>query len=299
MKVYFVIVTYNGAKWIKKCLSSIFNSDHPVDVFIIDNGSSDGTQEIITKNFPGVHLVQSKTNLGFGAANNIGIAAALKKGADYIFLLNQDTYFFKCSLKSLIDQINSDKSIGVISPVHLAGDEKNLDFFFAKCMRPENTPSILGDFFKNEIGELYESNFVNAAAWFVRADVFRKLGGFHPVFEHYGEDDEFIMRIKKDGLRLFISSQNIIVHDTPQIQSTNPFFRIDKALLRKYLLKDIKEDFKKDQVGAFRKAIFRQAVKGNWKTCKKLADALKSYKKKRSVFQQSKIPLLKDSVASS
>lgn len=298
MKVYFVIVTYNGAKWIKKCLESIFDADTPVDVFVIDNGSNDGTQEIIKKNFPKVDLIQSERNLGFGAANNIGIAAALEQGAKYIFLLNQDTYFFKCSLKSLISQINSDKKIGVISPIHLAGDEKNLDFFFAKCLRPENTPAILGDFFKNEIGELYESQFVNAAAWFVKADVFRKWGGFHPVFEHYGEDDEFIMRITKNGLRLFISSQNIIVHDTPQVQSTNPFFRIDRALLRKYLLKDIKEDFKSDQIGAFRRAIFRQAVKGNLKTCKKLAGALRIYKKKRIVYQKNQIPLLKDLVAS-
>ena len=299
MKVYFVIVTYNGAKWIRKCLKSIFGADSPVDVLIVDNGSSDGTQEIIINNFPQVQLIQSETNLGFGAANNIGINAALKKGAEYIFLLNQDTYFFKCSLLSLINQINTNKNIGVISPVHLAGDEKNLDYFFAKCLRPESTPSILGDLFRGEMDELYETNFVNAAAWFVKADVFRRLGGFHPVFEHYGEDDEFIMRIKRNGLQLFISTENLIVHDTPQIQSNNPFFNLDKALLRKYLLKDIKEDFKGNQVGAFQRVILGEAIKGNWATCKKLVDALKIYKKKRIDFKNNKIPLLKDSDGSS
>lgn len=89
-KVYVIIATYNGKKWINSCFSSIYNSTVPLNTIVVDNGSTDGTQNIIREQFPKVNIIQSKTNIGFGQANNLGIKKAYDSGADYIFLLNQD-----------------------------------------------------------------------------------------------------------------------------------------------------------------------------------------------------------------
>lgn len=90
--LFVIIVTYNGEKWIDKCLSSVYKSTIPLTTIVIDNKSSDNTVQYIKTNFPMVILFEYQNNLGFGKANNIGIEYALKNNADYIYLLNQDAW---------------------------------------------------------------------------------------------------------------------------------------------------------------------------------------------------------------
>src|SRR5437870_13044290 len=99
-KVFAIIVTYNGAKWIKKCLSSLLASETKVEVIVIDNGSADETLNIV-KEFGSIECVNSVENLGFGKANNIGIAIALERKCDYIFLLNQDAWIEQNTITEL------------------------------------------------------------------------------------------------------------------------------------------------------------------------------------------------------
>ena len=67
-----IMVTYNGSKWIRQCLDSVCSSSIVPHCIVVDNNSSDDTVEIIRKHYPEVELVQTKSNLGFGGANNIG-----------------------------------------------------------------------------------------------------------------------------------------------------------------------------------------------------------------------------------
>jgi N-acetylglucosaminyl-diphospho-decaprenol L-rhamnosyltransferase len=224
-KVFVIIVTYNGADHIRKCLTSLSRLDHEHKIIIVDNGSSDGTQDIVRDEFPDVEFVQSPSNLGFGKANNIGIGNALSQGADAIFLLNQDAYVLDGSFDQVLNALFQNPTAGIVSPIHLAGDETNLDFAFYKYCDPQKTPGFLGDAARNKPKELYESEFVNAAAWVVRADMIKKIGAFHPAFDHYGEDREYISRLHRSGHKLYISSQLKIVHNRPQRRSGNKHHR--------------------------------------------------------------------------
>ena len=87
-----IIVTYNGSRWIKKCLEHLFLSSVSSDIILLDNKSTDDTLEIIRPFLPKIEFIQLSSNLGFGGANNIGIQKALDLGYSHIFLLNQDTY---------------------------------------------------------------------------------------------------------------------------------------------------------------------------------------------------------------
>ena len=87
-----IIVNYNGMKWLERCLSSLTSSTVPSDVYIVDNGSTDGSQDYIRSNFKDAIFVQSEENLGFGKANNIGLQYAYEKGYEYVYLLNQDAW---------------------------------------------------------------------------------------------------------------------------------------------------------------------------------------------------------------
>ena len=128
-KIFVIIVTYNGSKWIEKCISSVMNSSYLVKIIAIDNNSDDNSVQLL-KQFPQVHLIESQENLGFGKANNLGIDLALQKKADYVFLLNQDTWIFENTILNLILAAENNTSFGIISPMHFSGDGVNLDESF-------------------------------------------------------------------------------------------------------------------------------------------------------------------------
>ncbi|MGL5317304.1 MAG: glycosyltransferase family 2 protein [Bacteroidales bacterium] len=209
-KVFAIIVTYNGMKWIEKCLSSMINSTYPIEVIVIDNSSKDGTLDFIRSNFPSVRILENNQNLGFGKANNVGIAYALDKGADFVFLLNQDVYIEEDTVTKLLAA--DFDGIGVLSPVHLNGTGSSLDSNFAYYVS-SNKDFLFGVLRKKSINKRCEFPFINAAAWFVPANTFRMIGGFDPIFAHYGEDNNFCHRLRYHGLKICVEPTAFIMHD--------------------------------------------------------------------------------------
>ena len=194
LKIIAIVVTYNGKAWIKKCLDSLRNSSKQVEIIVIDNGSEDGTQEIIKK-YEKIKFIQSETNLGFGKANNKGIKIALANKAEYVFLLNQDAWVEKHTIDILLKVANSNLSYGVISPIHLNGNYSGLDLNFSIQLSPQHCPGFYSDLYVNKNLPLYEIEFVNAAAWLLSIDCIRKVGFFEPLFFLYGEDNNYLQRV--------------------------------------------------------------------------------------------------------
>lgn len=213
-KVFAIVVTYNGINWIEKCLNSLILSTIPVNIIIIDNGSTDGTQAIIQSCFKNVDFIQSTKNLGFGKANNIGIKRAYELGADYIFLLNQDAWIQSDTFSVLVESHNLDRSFGILSPIHLNSTGSNLDHGFYKYADPQKCPSLLSDSLKNKtMRNIYEVEFVNAAAWMISKECIYKTGGFSPLFFHYGEDVDYTNRARFHGFRIGVCPGTYINHD--------------------------------------------------------------------------------------
>lgn len=219
-KVYFIIITYNAMKWAEKCFGSLRQSSIPLQCIVVDNGSKDGTQEYITTHFPEVEFIQSRENLGFGKANNIGIEKAYQEGADFFYLMNQDAWIYEDSVEKLLDVYNSypDKQeIGILSPMHLDGTEKRLDIFFERYLaRNTHINRIFSDAFEINLQESYEIDFVNAAHWFLPKKTIEEIGGFNPYFFHYSEDYEYVQRISFFEKKIMICTQSSVVHDGKQ-----------------------------------------------------------------------------------
>jgi len=78
------------------------------------------------------------------------------------------------------------------------------------------------DAFRGILGDVYEFPFVNAAAWLVTAEALQKIGGFDPIFIHYGEDDNFCQRIRFHGLKVGVVPDAKVRHDRPQGGATRP-----------------------------------------------------------------------------
>jgi GT2 family glycosyltransferase len=210
VKTFIIITTYNGCQWINKCLESTIG--YPV--VVVDNGSKDGTLDYIKRNHPEVNLIENSKNLGFGQANNLGIKYALSQGASNVFLLNQDAYLLKDSLNKLVATQLYNSEYGILSPIHLNGDGSRLDKHFSLFLDYNANPDFYSDFVLNKKkSDIYEVPFVNAAGWLISRDCLEKVGGFDPIFFHYGEDENYCQRVKFHQFKIGIVPDTFISHD--------------------------------------------------------------------------------------
>jgi GT2 family glycosyltransferase len=195
VKVVVIIVTYNGAGWIEKCLNSLRNSSLNTDVIVIDNASTDETVSLIENLYPEVELVKRANNLGFGQANNIGLRMALDQNADFVFLLNQDAWIDQDTIGKLVEVSKRNPEYGIVSPFHLNYDGSAIEKYFNDWVLAHYTPDLLTDKMGNKLKQIYSTTFVHAACWLLPIDTIHLIGGFDPLFFHYGEDNDYVQRL--------------------------------------------------------------------------------------------------------
>jgi GT2 family glycosyltransferase len=212
MKTFVVIVTYNGAAWIRLALESLRASDSPCVTVVIDNASTDDTVEIIGNEFPEVLLLPQSNNTGFGVGNNIGISHAINAGADCIFLLNQDAFVTSSALGELTSFLQLHSEYAVVTPLHCSPDLNCIDPQTQRRYLQGYAPQYLSDACLGSVKEYYDIYGINAAAWMVRADAFKLAGGFDPLFFMYGEDDDLISRFNHHGQKFALLPATKIVH---------------------------------------------------------------------------------------
>lgn len=169
------------------------------------------------RHFPQVNLIDAGSNLGFGAANNLGLRRALDDGATHILLLNQDAWIEPGAIETLVAAFDAAPSLGVVSPMHLDGTGRALDWNFSTFISPIPCPDLVSDLVcrrdRSELKSVYEVAFVNAAAWMMSRECVECVGGFDPVFPHYGEDEDYIDRVRFHGFKVAICPAATICHD--------------------------------------------------------------------------------------
>lgn len=241
-RVCILIVSYNFEPWLDRCLASAYASTLPATVVVVDNGSTDRTCALIRSRYPEVVLVESGENLGFGKANNIGFHYALERGFDYLFLMNQDARIEPDTLWLLVAASQKEARYGVLSPLHLNGRGDATDSGFATYtgIRNRNEAVLLQS-------AVTEYPFINAALWLVPTRIIREVGGFAPLFAHYGEDRNFVQRMQKKGYRLGLVKEAVAYHEREErplrhdqyyyseyvyflTEAANPFYGTIRAL---------------------------------------------------------------------
>ena len=222
MKIIAVVVTYNAMTWIDRCLQSLSNSSIAVLPIVIDNNSQDGTVNHIAHCYPHVILCSQNENRGFGQANNIGLEYAIKNGADYVLLLNQDAWISRDMLEVLM-RFADDKTI--LSPKHLNGLGTALDKNFQTFLLRNLSEQIVSTFLTNPQEKAYCVDFVNAACWLLPINLLLQVGGFNPLFSHYGEDNQYVQRVLSIGGHVKVIPSVSVWHDREQFGNKNIFDR--------------------------------------------------------------------------
>lgn len=229
---HFVVVTYNGESFIKKCLDAIQEESPSSPIHVIDNGSVDNTLSILDS--LGVSPIKTNENLGFGKANNIGISRALSLNAEHVFLINQDAYLEKGSLIRFFEKPESNQT-ALHAFIQLNGIGDRLDSKFSSHYLTEAyCPDFLDDLYFNTLKSTYTSKFVNAAAWLMPKDLLLKVGGFNPSFFHYGEDDNYVHRLHHHGYELMLHPDCRVHHDRED-RPQSEFFNDTKSKERLFL----------------------------------------------------------------
>ena len=213
--IYAIVVTYNGAKWVDKCFGSLLNSNIPIKVLAIDNASTDNTVELIKRKYTDVEILENRTNLGFGKANNIGLARVLNENVEYAFLLNQDAWIASDTIQKLIKVHLLHSELGILSPVPYDGEGLNLDRQFNLYYKEPH------DLSKIDLNDKkltpYKVPFINAACWLVPLNTIKKVGFFSSLFFQRGEDKDYTQRCEFHNVKVaFISGCNYY-HDRTHV----------------------------------------------------------------------------------
>ena len=213
-KILTIIVTYNGMKWIDKCIHSVHSSSIKSDIFIVDNASSDSTPDYIAKNFSQIHLVRSKKNLGFGAANNIGLQHAIDNSYDYVYLLNQDAWVKEDTFEKIISAHRIRPEYGILSPIQLEANEQHFDYNFGAIISQwSKETKVCEDLLFRRENEVIPFPRIMAAHWLISRDCLINVGGFSPAFFHYGEDNNYADRAWYKGYKVGVVTNAIGIHD--------------------------------------------------------------------------------------
>lgn len=233
MKIYAIIVTYNAMRrsWIDRCMQSLQDSTVPVTALVVDNLSTDGTRKYVPVHYPDAIWMPQQRNLGFGQANNIGIRYALEHNADYVLLLNQDASIAPRAIEKML-AVSDGQSL--LSPLHLNGDGTRIDELFRDSLRLSR--NLLNDdlLIRHTLAPCYESWEICAACWLMPIELIKRIGGFNPLFYHYGEDNNYFHRLLYHGIRTLLVPDTYMYHDRQSYGDIKTFN--NKRLRRDMLL---------------------------------------------------------------
>lgn len=214
------IVSYNTSSLLKKTLENLYSQKltQDLEIWVVDNNSSDDSVEMIRKNFPKINLIVSKENLGFAKGQNL----ALKKiKSPLTLILNPDTQFPENTLSKMLDFADKNQELGIISSKVISSDGSlssnggDLPIGLPLLSWLFNFDSLIATSFHRSDKKFYESRdvgWLGGTFMWVRKKVFDNIGYFNEDYFMYFEDVEFCFRAKNAGFKIGFNPEVEIVH---------------------------------------------------------------------------------------
>jgi hypothetical protein len=214
--VYIIILNWNGLQDTIVCLDSLANLTYPnFRLVVVDNGSTDGSTDIISKNYPKVIFVENKENLGYAKGNNVGIRYALENNADYIWLLNNDTVVEQNALLNMVIEAEGDPLIGIIgSKIYYLNSAKKIWFAGAMINWSRGISNHIG-MNETDVGQydyVKEIDRVAGCSMLVKREVCNRVGLFDDNFFLYVEEVDWCVRARKAGFKCLFVPSSIVYH---------------------------------------------------------------------------------------
>lgn len=205
MQLTTVILNTNRCADTLACLASLHQSRYPNQhIIVLDNASTDGSVAAIRQQFPDVQVEVLRQNKGYAGNNNVGIQLAMVQGAEWIFVLNEDTIVHPDCLTEMMQVAAQDARIGVVGPMVYHHDEPNviqsaggqLDRFWQARHIGENESD------QGQFAQPRDVDWLSGCAILVRRQVIEQVGALDERFFYYWEETEWCMRARRAGWRL-------------------------------------------------------------------------------------------------
>jgi GT2 family glycosyltransferase len=202
-KVGVVLVNWNSFQLTSDCIQSLQNSSIPPwKIIVVDNASADGSGEIIAKTHPTVHMILNSENLGFTGGNNIGIEHLMSCGADFVWILNNDTVVDVNCLEVLLREMDNSPELSACSAKILFHDVPDTIWYAGGIVdRNKLTHWHTGEHEK-DLGQ-YDTksdvSFLSGCCILARASTIKNIGLFDDSFFAYMEDVDWSIRATKSG----------------------------------------------------------------------------------------------------
>jgi len=215
-KVTIIIVNYNGKRDTIELLDSLKKIDYKnYEIFLVDNNSRDGSQNILKKyaqDKKNITLYLSKINLGLAGASNKGVEHAIKNKSRYVLFMNNDMYVKKDFLIKLVDEIKKDKNIAITGPSILYSEEKEIIWSgevkfnilkFRAISRGKNIKKVNPS--SREVDSL-------DCVLLAKVDVLKKIGSLYEDFFTMHEFTGLCLNARKNGYRIIYVPSSIVWH---------------------------------------------------------------------------------------
>lgn len=227
VKVSIIIPEWNRIEEMKKCLGNIMKQNYlDYEVIVVDNGSTDGTKEMIKKDFPKVKIILLKKNVGAARARNIGILEAKGK---YVWFLDSDAFpVSKSCLRNMIKILESEPTIGQLGGEIIDG----------KIRIPNSYRNQDGLFIFKENCLMEDVECINTSNCIMRKDLIEKVGGFDPDYFYGYEDNNVSFLIKKLGYRCVVDNSVLAVHERSLKSRASTFYLWNRNRIRFVFLKE-------------------------------------------------------------
>jgi len=211
--VYVVIPNWNGLDLIGPCLDSLLIQSKKAQIVVVDNGSTDGSKELIESKYKDIILLAQPHNLGFAGGVNVGISYALEQAADYVILFNNDAVAEENWVEKLVGSAENHKEHGIITSKFMRMDKLHLDS--------------TGDFYsiwglpfprgRNEEDKVqYDTGIdvfgATGGASLYRAEMLNQIGLFDEDFFAYYEDVDISFRAQLAGWKVLYEPEAIAYH---------------------------------------------------------------------------------------
>lgn len=226
-----IIVSWNVRDYLRDCLTSVYAELHRSGitgaVWVVDNGSTDGTLSLLKNLFPQVRLITNQENVGFGAANNQGMKAAAAESPRYYFLLNPDTLVRVGAFKKMLTFMDARPDVGVAGARLVYGDGRFQHSAFAFPGLRQLVFDLFplpSRFYDSRWNGRYPRTYYRSdsqpfavdhtlgATMMVRRDVAEATGGFDEAFHMYCEEIDWSWRIREAGWAIYTVPAAEVVH---------------------------------------------------------------------------------------
>jgi len=218
-KVCAVILNLAGLAVMEDCLRSMARAVYPaLELIVVHNGPADAALERGVRSLTAKvsEVIFTGANIGFAAGNNLGIKAALARGADYVLLLNDDTVVDPDFISPLVDEAAKDESIGMTGPrIYYAAEPGKIWFSGAKLDRAACAfvfPGADQEEAASGLGAAQETDYVTGCAALVRRELLSRVGPLDESFFLYWEDSDWGLRAAAAGFRSLVVPSSRIWH---------------------------------------------------------------------------------------